>query len=269
MAIEEYLYDIDDFSKKLAYQLFTEFFGTFVLAFLIQGSVITGVAHEVRPDHMVSTGLCICCAIIIAIYLCGPTSGAHINPALSVCALLSGRMNAAKVALYSLAQIFGGIGATGVIALLSPSKWAFNEAYQQRWLLDFSPEVSFQQGIFIEILATMLLALVFLLVTDPVAGKELGNFGPIIMGVAATGIFLSLAPLTKCCMNPAIALGQSIAMAHFEVSLAAYVIGPLTGAAAASLIYNTLLVHGIRHRDEYEELKLVLNYKKADSKYDG
>ena len=70
-------------------------------------------------------------------------------------------------------------------------------------------------------------------------------------------------------MNPAIALGQAIAMVHFEVSLAAYIIGPLTGAAAAALVYNTLLVHGIRHKDEYEELKLVLNYKKADSKYDG
>ena len=107
MPVEEYLYDIDDFTYKLGYQLFAEFFGTFVLSFLIQSCAITGAANDVRSDQFLSTGVCICCTIVIAVYLCGPTSGAHINPAMSASAVLSGRMNALKALLFSLSQIAG------------------------------------------------------------------------------------------------------------------------------------------------------------------
>ena len=71
-------------------------------------------------------------------------------------------------------MILGALSATGILCLLSPSKWAYHEAQQHKWLLDISPDVSFAQAMFIEILATMLLSLIFLLVTDPVAGKEFG-----------------------------------------------------------------------------------------------
>ena len=46
MAIEELLFDRDDFTKKLGFQLFAEAFGTFILAFMAQASVITGERHS-------------------------------------------------------------------------------------------------------------------------------------------------------------------------------------------------------------------------------
>ena len=92
---------------------------------------------------------------------------------------------------------------------------------------------------------------------------------PIIVGLVVSGLFLSISPLTKCCMNPAIALAQAMIMSHYDISLLVYTLGPFLGAVAAALVYSTLLVHGIRQKDEYEDLRLVLNYRKADSKYDG
>ncbi|XP_063721812.1 aquaporin FA-CHIP-like isoform X2 [Symsagittifera roscoffensis] len=230
--------------------------------------------EQARPDQMISTSLAICSALIIAIYLCGPTSGSHINPAMTVCKLLTGSTNLVKVLLYSVAQFIGALCATGTLCALCPSDWILGQGHldgtgHPNWLLELNPKSTFTQGLFVEILATMLLGLVFLLVTDPIAGKQFAGVAPIIVGLVVSGLFLSISPLTKCCMNPAIALAQAMIMSHYDISLLVYTLGPFLGAVAAALVYSTLLVHGIRQKDEYEDLRLVLNYRKADSKYDG
>jgi aquaporin Z len=85
-----------------------EFIGTFYLV-LTAGSAVLGAGPGVIPP------LAVRAALKVMIYVGGHISGAHYNPAVSLGVLLRGRLSAAELAPYWIAQVAGASAAAGVV----------------------------------------------------------------------------------------------------------------------------------------------------------
>src|SRR6185369_2642556 len=86
-----------------------EFIGTFFLVLAIGMAVISPGAGELAP-------IAIGTALMVMVYACGHTSGAHFNPAVTLAAWIRGRCPVSDVPGYIVAQIFGA-GSAAVLAL--------------------------------------------------------------------------------------------------------------------------------------------------------
>ena len=98
---------------NLARRLTAEFAGTGLLVAAVVGS---GIMADNLTNDMALALLCntvaTAAALVVLISVFGPVSGAHFNPAVSLVILVLKEMPAAAFALYSAAQIAGGIAGT-------------------------------------------------------------------------------------------------------------------------------------------------------------
>ena len=78
-----------------------EFIGTFVLVFFGTGIAV------VSNGNLVATALAFGLAIIAEAYVIGNISGCHVNPAVSLAMLITGKMKREDFAYYVIAQILG------------------------------------------------------------------------------------------------------------------------------------------------------------------
>jgi aquaporin Z len=85
-----------------------EFIGTFFLVLTIGLAVIGAGASVIAP-------LAIGAALMVMIYAGGHISGAHYNPAVTLGILIRGKLNAADVLPYIIAQLAGAAVATVVV----------------------------------------------------------------------------------------------------------------------------------------------------------
>src|SRR5579859_2180658 len=94
-------------------KLLAEFFGTMILVV-----VAVGVATESFGFHMfglsfsagvVATALAFGFVLVALVYAIGPISGCHINPAVTMGFIASGRMKVSDGVKYMIAQAGGGL----------------------------------------------------------------------------------------------------------------------------------------------------------------
>src|SRR6516162_11464224 len=95
--------------RKLA----VEFLGTAVLVFLAVGSATLmfgfGFDGGSVAAGVVATALAFGLVLLALGYAIGPLTGCHVNPAVTLGALLAGRLSAIEAAGYWAAQFVGGI----------------------------------------------------------------------------------------------------------------------------------------------------------------
>lgn len=91
-----------------------ELLGTALLVFALDTIVISSIQTDTKTHNLVMSTLI---AIIIAILLLAtfPISGGHINPVVTLSAVLIGHMTITRAAIYILAQCVGGL--FGALAL--------------------------------------------------------------------------------------------------------------------------------------------------------
>ena len=99
-----------DPSPSLTARFFSEIAGTFILVLLGVGTAMFGVQ---LGNGTLAVGLAFGFAVTLAIVVFGATSGAHLNPAITVGLWLAGRFPARDIAPYILAQVIGAVAASG------------------------------------------------------------------------------------------------------------------------------------------------------------
>ncbi|EKF18547.1 MIP family channel protein [Nitratireductor pacificus pht-3B] len=214
-----------------------EVFGTFCLVFFGCASVITGGYGGLLPAGGVGIALSFGIAVIAMAYAIGPVSGAHLNPAVTLGAFLSGRFPAKDVAPYMVAQVIGGIlGATvlwviasgnaaGAPAILAANGWDPVNGY------------SMGSAFIAEAVATFIFVTVILGVT---AKKHETALAGLAIGLTLTVIHLCLIPVTGTSVNPARSIGPALFSGSVPISqLWLFILAPLLGAAAAGLVAKT------------------------------
>src|SRR5947208_2934875 len=91
-----------------------ELTGTFVLVFASCGSAVLAGDKIGFLGVSLAFGL----SLLAMVYVIGPISGCHINPAVTIGLLISKRMKASQAPGYIVAQIAGAILASAVLLLI-------------------------------------------------------------------------------------------------------------------------------------------------------
>jgi aquaporin Z len=197
-----------------------ELIGTFVLVLLGTGAVTVDQQFAGIITHAgvsLTWGL----AVTAMIYAFGNTSGAHINPAVSIAFTLAGRFNIKKLPGYIVSQLTGAISASFILKFLFPLN---------NYLGATMPSGTETQSFILEFLLTFFLMFVVFIFAH--GSKETGRYAAISIG-AVVGLEAYFAgPLCGASMNPARSIAPAIASGHLE-HLWIYIIAPITGAALA------------------------------------
>lgn len=247
-----------------------EALGTFMLVLFGCGSVAVSVlfdAHQGLMHVALAWGI----GVTLSIYLTRHLSCAHLNPAVTLAMVLSGRMASRKMPVYLGAQVAGAILAGFTVYMLfAPSIAAyenvhgivrgspesmktakmFGEYYCNR---EASAIVSMPLAIVAEALGTFLLVLMIFALTEGCnVGRPDDALAPVFIGLTVTSIICLIAPLTQAGLNPARDLGPRLVAWLMGWGSAAfpdrvggffhvYVLAPLFGAVVASLFFVRML----------------------------
>ena len=176
--------------------------------------------------------------VAVVIHAFGSTSGAHINPAVTVALAATGRFPWRDAGPYVVAQLAGSVlGGLLVVAAFGTVAVDLGNVGG----VSFGDGVGYPQAIVAEALGTFLLVLAIMALA--VDRRAAGGWAGWMIGLSVTGLILVFGPLTGAAVNPARAFGPNATAALFggDVDWAqypAYVIGSLVGALAAAVCYD-------------------------------
>jgi aquaporin Z len=215
-----------------------EALGTFILVFFGCGSAVLMGAQIGMHGIAMAFGL----AIVAAAYGFGAISGAHLNPAVTLGAVLAGRLSASDAAPYIGAQLLGAILAALVILLIASGQadysLAVNGLGQNGYGAGYLGEYSLSAALIFEFVATFVFVMVILGATSAAAPAAMAGLA---IGLTLAAIHLVGINVTGVSVNPARSVGPAIfvggkALADLWVFFAA----PLAGAAVAGFAYRSL-----------------------------
>src|SRR5208282_2225458 len=92
-----------------------ELVGTFVLVFMGCGSATLAGKYIGNVGISFAFGL----AVLVMVYAIGGISGCHINPAISISMLVSGKMKPKDTAIYVIVQCVGAVIAAAVLYVVA------------------------------------------------------------------------------------------------------------------------------------------------------
>ncbi len=214
---------------------FAEAIGTF---FLTMG----GMLSIVGAGDMVGIAAASGAILGVMIYVFGPISGGHFNPAISTALFIQKKLAARDYMFYLVFQVVGAtIGAMMAVAVVPLAPWGTSaQAGATLGLLTrdpIPPTYTFNPGgaLILEILMTFMLATTYSMV---VAGREkMAPLSGALIGGTLFACILWGGPWTGGSMNPARSLGPAFVSGTNQViwaSMWLYIVGPLIGGALAA-----------------------------------
>lgn len=219
-----------------------ELLGTALLIVFGPGSVVAALTLGKGQLDYAALGmisLSFGLVVAIAVYAFGSTSGAHINPAVTVALAATRRFAWRDVGPYVVSQLLGALlGGLVVIGMYGRAAVDLGNGGTE-----FAAGVSYPQAIAVEAVGTFLLVLTIMALA--VDTRAPAGFAGLVIGLSVTCVVLVLGPLTGAAINPARAFGPAASAALFGGSVAwsqfpAYVVGSLLGALVAALSYDVV-----------------------------
>ena len=204
-----------------------EFIGTFALVFCGTGAI---VINEVSKGAVTHVGVAITFGLIVMamIYALGETSGAHLNPAVTIAFAVNRNFAWKEIAPYILSQLAGATAASAVLKLLFPGSFLLGATI---------PAGSNIQSFVLEFILSFFLMLVVINVST--GSKEQGLFAGIAIGSVVLLEAMFAGPICGASMNPARSLGPAIVSGELKqvwIYVTAPVLGMITSVAAYQLI---------------------------------
>lgn len=206
--------------------------GTFALVFAGTGAIVVDQQLGGAVTH-VGIALSFGLVVMAMIYSVGETSGAHLNPAVSVGFAVAGRFPWRHVPAYWAAQFGGALLASGVLFGVFPSSDTLGSTLP-------GPGVSVGSAFLFELLLTAILMFVILCVA--VGSKEQGLMAGIAIGGTVGLEAMFAGPVTGASMNPARSLAPALVSWTWEAQWV-YVVATIAGAALAVPVWL-----GVRRR---------------------
>lgn len=224
-------------SKRAA----AEFLGTFWLVFGGCGSAVLAAAFPGLGIGFLGVAFAFGLTLLTMAFTIGPISGCHINPAVSVGLFVGKRFPASELPTYIIAQVAGGIAASGVLYVIASGKEGFSLAggFASNGYGAHSPGgYSLLACLVAEVVLTMFFLLIIMGSTDQRAPK---GFAPIAIGLSLTLIHLISIPVTNTSVNPARSTGPAIFVGGWALGqLWLFWVAPILGAVIAGVLYNAL-----------------------------
>eukprot|EP00172_Hildenbrandia_rubra_P002638 Plantae.Rhodophyta-Hildenbrandia_rubra.ctg3635.p1 GENE.Plantae.Rhodophyta-Hildenbrandia_rubra.ctg3635~~Plantae.Rhodophyta-Hildenbrandia_rubra.ctg3635.p1 ORF type:complete len:243 (+),score=49.02 Plantae.Rhodophyta-Hildenbrandia_rubra.ctg3635:147-875(+) len=212
---------LEEFRSKFG-KLLMELVGAFVLTLTIQAALVGKVE---------APALAIGVAFAIAIYIGGPISGGHYNPAITLAVFLRGKISANEGLLYWLFQILGAILGALVGLLVTGGAW----------VPTVGPHHNIVQAFLAEMIFTAILALAFL-ATATSSKVENNQYYGAAVGLTAFVAASSIAHVSGAVLNPAVSIGLYLAkgalhkVVYILWIILAQLVGAVLGACAFYLV---------------------------------
>ncbi len=209
-----------------------EFVGTFTLIFVGAGAIIATGNRDLLLIAL-AHGL----AIGVMVSATGHISGGHLNPAVTMGALVGRQITPKLAVVYWVSQLLGGLSAaTMLLGIFPTAQW---QLYQLG-----TPELGTSVTVLAAILTEAVLTFFLVFVVYGTGIDPKGAFHAV--GGMAIGFTVALdimmgGPITGAAMNPARWFGPAVVAGFFD-HWYVYWIGPLAGGVAAGLVYAYLLL---------------------------
>ena len=253
-----------------------EFIGTFVLVFfgvgVVNAAVVTGAQVGLWQVAVVWA-----IGVSLGIYSSAALSGAHLNPAITVVAVVYDRLPVGRALGYVVAQLAGAMAAS--VLLYSMFAEAIVEFERRHGLLRGGPGsersamvfgeyfpnpavfgtaedawriVGHQSAFMAEMIGTAMLAFLIAAVThNRNASKPPAAAQALLIGLGVAAIISVIAPLTQAGLNPARDFGPRLVswfLGWGEIAipgprggwLTVYIVAPVVGALAGGGLYRLL-----------------------------
>ena len=226
---------MDDAWRRYA----AELVGTFVLVFCGIGTAV--LAGEVVGN--LGVGLAFGLALLAMVYVIGPVSGCHINPAVTLGLLLNRKITARHAAWYAVAQVIGAVLAAGLVWLVArdaPGGYDPGTAgFASNGYGDHSPGgYGLTAALIVETALTAVLVLTVLGATHRAAPV---GFAGIAIGLVLVMLHLVSIPVTNTSLNPARSIGTAVYVGDWALSqLWVFIVAPLAGAVLAAGIFRLI-----------------------------
>lgn len=223
-------------------KLLAETIGTFTLVFLGCGSAVLATANPDLGPGLLGISMAFGLALIGMAYGIGAVSGCHINPAVSLGAMLAGRMQTGEMIQYWIAQVIGAtLGALALVIIMQGKLGGYDGGYGANgWGAGYLGEFNMASALIFEIIATFLFVVVILGSTGAGAATAMAGLA---IGLALVVIHIVGINVTGVSVNPARSFGPALfsggeAMAQLWL----FIVAPLIGGALAGLLFRTGLL---------------------------
>lgn len=243
---------MDTAETSILVQCFFEFLGTFVMILLGCGVVACTTLTKSKGNGggwivvTLAWGLAVMCGVFIA----GPFTGAHLNPAVTLGLAMAGKFTWAHVVPYIAAQFVGAFaGALAVYLFYKDHFDATADSETKLGVFATIPAIKNLKRNFIsETIGTFVLILVILFLAERGNTSEvgLGSIGALPVALLVVVIGMALGGTTGYAINPARDLGPRLAhcLLHIKGKGSSQwwyawvpLLGPITGAACAVAVF--------------------------------
>lgn len=217
---------MNSFKKYIA-----EFIGTLVLVLFACGTAtVLGCATNVVNMAYGLTALSFGLVIVAMAYSIGRISGCHINPAVSLAMLISGKMGVKDFIGYVIAQFAGAIAGAAILGYLAGWDCGFgaNGLYEGDIL----------KSLIIEVVLTFVFVLSILGVTEKTDNSTVAG---LVIGLSLTLVHLFGIHFTGTSVNPARSFGPALFAGGAALSdVWVFIVAPLAGGALAALVWKLI-----------------------------
>lgn len=215
-----------------------EFIGTFTLVLFGCGAAVIAGKEVGVLGISFAFGL----ALIAMAYGIGPISGCHINPAVSLGALIAGRISTGDFVTYVIAQCLGAIAGAFVLYMIATGKLSGYEVAssglgQNGWGPKYLGGYGTGAAFIFEAVATFLFVVVILGSTQKGAP---GHMAGLAIGLTLVVIHIVGIQVTGVSVNPARSLGPAVFAGQTAISqLWLFIVAPCIGALMAGLLFQS------------------------------
>ena len=218
-----------------------EMFGTMVLVLMGCGVAVSlncssDCSTVANAATVIGTAFAFGLAVVAMAYTIGGIGGCHINPAITLGCLLTGRISGKDAGMYIVFQVIGAFIGSALLCLLTGGV----EGLEGTGANDLQAGVSVMGGLVAEIVFTCVFVLVVLGATSKTNGAT-NNFAGLAIGLSLVLVHLACIRYTGTSVNPA----RSLAPAVFQggtalTNLWIFIVGPFIGAALSACIWKLI-----------------------------
>lgn len=201
-----------------------EFIGSFLLVFIGTGATIINTTHE-NVLGLQGVAAVFGLTVFFLVYLLGPLSGGHLNPAVSIANCVRGLLAPSTTCFYILVQLLGALLASSVLYLLFPTAPHLGETL---------PTAGITISFIFEFLVTSLLFAV--LIASERTKENLVTTSLLLGLLVYLGVVVA-GPLSGGSFNPARSIGPAMVSGNYN-GIWIYCTAPIAGATLVALVYK-------------------------------
>jgi aquaporin Z len=239
----------------MARKFFAELLGTALLVFFAVGVATLMFGFKFDGGSIaagvVATALAFGLTLLALAHVLGPISGCHVNPAVTMGAVLARRISATEAVGYWVSQFVGGILGALLLWVLFDQSPQYKTSIQglgtDGWGKASLIHINAGGAFLAEVVLTALFVFVILGVTNKFGDATTAG---LVIGLTLTVVHLIGIPITGTSVNPARSLGPALIVGGAALKQVwLFIVAPLIGGAVAAGLHLILYPNAESQKD--------------------